>query len=569
MGAAPRPWHENRLRCARRLLLPGALLVQLVAPVAAAAQTVFEVQGGGSTLFGGYGSLLNFWHPRFDGWMGLGWQDGWRMGAFVRTEFRRDTVRLGNDVVVLRLPTDVFGSGTNVLVQGASLVHVRGGTMYRLFGGASTVGLSAPLFAAARPEHPFGALQVSQEILPDLTGVAHLVAARDHTALAGLEWRPRPGTMTSAVGGMGADRPYGAAAGSFDTRHVDGRISFVGSGRGFQRIAVPIPGQTEVDGLNFNVTVHPRDAFYVGVGRQRFRRDTIGGPSQFASSMNATAGTTVRDLRVMVSVFRSEVDGRPSTSTAAGAGMPFGSRFSAEYYFMAHNGPEVRTRTSLLQLRETVSPRLQLSQHLSYDGHTPRGALGGTVLFPFGTINVDYQLLHIPFDQERPFQQTLTISSSLQLGNYKTSVSSQVNAKGRVAYSATGSTFLYMNEAGGVQPQTVGVSLERFVVRGIVRDDQGNPVEGAAIDVEGQVAYTNIKGEFFVRVPRPRAYRLQVLFDEFLGIETYELVSIPETVEAARAANAVPGIIVLRRRYAPAPGDTTKSPPAPGGAPAR
>lgn len=518
---------------------------------------MFEVQGGGSSLFGGYGSLLNFWHPKFDGWAGVGWQDGWRAGAFLRTEFRRDTIRLGNDVVILRLPSDVFGSGTNVLVQGATLVHVRGGTMYRLFGGASTVGLSAPLFAAARPEHPFGSLQVTQALKDALTAFGHFVLARQQTALAGLEWRPRPGTLASGVGGIGSNRPYGAIAGSYEGRHVNGRAALVGSGHGFQRIAVPIPGQTEIDGLNFSVTLHPRDAFYVGVGQQRFRRDSVGAPSRVASARSVTSGTTVRDTRLMLSVFRSAVDGNVSYAAAAGAGRSFGSRFSAEYYFMANDGVGVKTRTSLLQLRETVSPRIQLSQFITYDGNTPRIAFGGTLLFPFGTVNADYQLLHIPFDQERPFQQTLTISSSLQLGNYKTRLSSQVNAQGRVAYSATGSTFLYLNEAGGVQPQTVGVSLERFVVRGIVRDDKGDPVEGAAIDIEGQVAYTNLKGEFFVRVARPRAYRLQVLADEFLGIGTYEVVSLPETAEAARAANAVPAVIVLRRVYADPPPPAT------------
>lgn len=530
----------------RAALVLVVALAAFAAP-SAAAQTIFEAQGGGSSLYGGYGGLLNFWNPRFDGWAGVGWQDGFRIGAFARTEIRRDTLRVGNDVVVLRFPTDLFGAGTNVLVQGATLVHVRGGTMYRLFGGASTVGLQAPLFAAARPEHPFGALQLSQAISSDWTAMAHLVAARQHSALAGIEWRPLPNATASTVAGVGSNRPYGALAGTYDGRYVEGRASFVGSGRGFQRIAVPIPGQTEVDGLNFTVTAHPSDAFYVRAGQQRFRRDTVGGPSQFATARSLTTGTTFLDARLMLSIFRSEIDDRVSYAKAAGVGRPFGTRFSAEYYFMANDGPTDHTRASLLQLREVISPRLQLSQHISYDGTRPHFALGGSLLLPFGTLNADYQLQHTPFDEQKPFHQTLSISASLQLGDYKTSVSSQVNAEGRVAYSATGSTFLYLNEAGGVQPQTVGVSLERFVVRGVVKDDAGNPVEGAAIDVEGQVAYTSRSGEFFVRVQRPRAYKLTVLLDEFLGIETYTVVSQPETADAAKADNAVPAVVVLKR----------------------
>lgn len=560
-SAAPRA-DRSRRPIRGVLTLIAALCGALCAP-RLGAQTVFEVQGGGSTLFGGYGGVLNFWSPSYDGWFGVGWQDGWRVGAFARTEFRRDTIRFGNDVVVLRVPTDVFGSGTNVLVQGATLVRVRGNTTYRIFGGASTIGISAPLFAAARPEHPFGAIQVTDTIRPGLTAVGHVALARQQTALAGIEWQATPAIVASGVGGFGASKPYGAVSGTYDGRYLDARASLVGSGRGFQRIAVPIPGQTEVDGLNFSATAHPTDALYVGVGRQRFRRDTAGGPSQVASSSSATAGLTVMDTRLMASVFRSEVDTNVSYATAIGAGRAFGSRFSAEYYFLANRGPSGSMRSSLLQLRETISPRLRLSQHLSYDGRAPRAAFGGALLFPFGTLNLDYQLQHIPFDLVKPFQQTLSISASLQLGDYKTSVSSQVDERGRVAYSATGSTFLYLNEAGGVQPRTVGVSLERFVVRGVVKDEAGNPVEGAAIDVEGQVAYTSRNGEFFVRVQRPRAYKLVVLLDEFLGIETYTVVSQPETAEAAKADNAVPAVIVLKRAPRGQPAAKPPEPAAP------
>ena len=36
------------------------------------AQTVMEVQGGGSSLVGGYGATANFWRNGVDGWIGLG-----------------------------------------------------------------------------------------------------------------------------------------------------------------------------------------------------------------------------------------------------------------------------------------------------------------------------------------------------------------------------------------------------------------------------------------------------------------------------------------------------------------
>ena len=56
------------------LFLPGTLF----------AQTVAEVQAGGSSLLGGYGATANFWRSGVDGWIGLGYLRGLRAGAFLR-----------------------------------------------------------------------------------------------------------------------------------------------------------------------------------------------------------------------------------------------------------------------------------------------------------------------------------------------------------------------------------------------------------------------------------------------------------------------------------------------------
>src|SRR5258705_7651503 len=79
----------------------------------AVAQTVVEVQGGGSSLVNGYGATANFWRNGTDGWVGLGYLDGLRIGAFLRTAVGKDTVRFGNDALVMRFPTDLFSGGFN------------------------------------------------------------------------------------------------------------------------------------------------------------------------------------------------------------------------------------------------------------------------------------------------------------------------------------------------------------------------------------------------------------------------------------------------------------------------
>src|SRR5919109_4181447 len=88
------------------LALVGGALVSLRRE--SSAQTVVELQGGGSSLLGGYGATANFWRSGVDGWIGLGYLRGLRVGAFLRMAWRKDTLRVGNDALAVRFPTDLF-----------------------------------------------------------------------------------------------------------------------------------------------------------------------------------------------------------------------------------------------------------------------------------------------------------------------------------------------------------------------------------------------------------------------------------------------------------------------------
>ena len=45
----------------------------------------------------GYGATANFWRPGVDGWIGLGYLDGLRAGAFLRKAINKDTLGIGNE----------------------------------------------------------------------------------------------------------------------------------------------------------------------------------------------------------------------------------------------------------------------------------------------------------------------------------------------------------------------------------------------------------------------------------------------------------------------------------------
>ncbi len=87
-----------------------------------------------------------------------------------------------------------------------------------------------------------------------------------------------------------------------------------------------------------------------------------------------------------------------------------------------------------------------------------------------------------------------------------------------------------------------------YVIRGHVRDEKGNPVEGAAMRVGEELVFTNAAGEFFVRCKKADTLRLVVDFGEFLNPAAFRLVSAPQTATAARDTAGPEVLIVLARK---------------------
>jgi hypothetical protein len=88
--------------------------------------------------------------------------------------------------------------------------------------------------------------------------------------------------------------------------------------------------------------------------------------------------------------------------------------------------------------------------------------------------------------------------------------------------------------------------MARYVIRGTVRDEEGNAVEGAAVDIGGEVVFTNSSGAFFLRVGRPARSAVKVLIEEFLLPGQWEVVSAPAEVEAGPETRA--GMVIVLRR---------------------
>ena len=543
------------------LVAPAAL-----APADAAAQTVFEVEGGGSSLLGGYGATANFWRDGMDGWLGIGYLDGLRVGASVRTAVKRDTLRLGNDAIVVRFPTDVFSTGSNLLVQGVSYAGTRGGTSWFGFAGASSDGLGAPSFQATDIEQPMGALAVQHRLSPVVRLTGNVVVAARQTIMPGVEWQPHPDLTTGLVAGIGSDRPYAASSLLLRRGPLAVKAAYAWNPDRFRRAAVPSPTQTEIDRQNLALTYEITPDFQVGGGHQNFVQDSADSkPAARATGNSLFAGGRWRGLRLNAGVYHSRSQGIGNLSSYTAVGHQVRSWLDAELYLL-QSRPQGRpvTTTPIVNLRWRISPRVGLMQQVSFTAGRPTVNLGASLRTGIGEFGADYQIVHQPFEPLNPFRSTLNLSARLQLGSYSTRLGTYIQPDGSVDYAASGSTFLYLGAFGGVQPgQVGGGTLGRFVVRGVVLDEQGAPVEGAALELGQEVAFTNSRGEFFVRVRRPQLYTLAVKLEEFLLPGRWEVASAPADVRAEAEDRASRIEITLRRVGAPAVAPAVpESPPA-------
>jgi hypothetical protein len=537
----------------RRLARLGVLACTLLyVPAHARAQTVVEVQGGGSSLNGGYGATANFWRSSVDGWIGLGYLDGFRAGAFLRSAVNKDTLRIGNDALVMRLPTDVFTPGFNLLVQGVSFTGGSERSSYLAFAGASSAGLGAPSFQASSIEEPMAAVFAQHRVAPTVRLTATTLFADQQTVLPGVQWQPSPDLTTAVVAGVGSGRFYAASSVMLRQGGLGVKASYAWNPDRFRRAAVATPNQTEVDRENIMVTYEVTPELSIGVSRQNYVQDSADSrPPIRATGNTVFAGGVWSGTRLTAGLYDSHSEGTSNLSSYVAVGRELAHWLDAEVFVLQSRptGLPVVT-TPLVNLRWRLSSRVGLSQQVSFHGGRPTVLFGASLMTPIGEFVADYQIVHQPLKPINPFRSALNLTARLQLGKYSTSVGTYVQPDGSVDYSASGSTFLYMGSFGGAQPQQVGGRMARYVVRGSIRDEAGNPVEGAAVDIGGQVVFTNSSGEFFHRVGRPGRSTVVVLTGEFLLPGQWEVVSAP--AEAVAGSETATGIEIILRHPPPA-----------------
>ena len=529
-----------------RVVCLGATLA--VAPQRVRAQ-VFELEGGGSSLYQGYGGALSIWGDRFEGNVGLGYLNGFRFSVFLKHLIGRDTLRLGNDAIPVRFTTDVFGGSHSIFAQGAGIRRATRRSSLYAFIGASATAMPAPFVNALHQDQAIGVVQAERTLSPTLRLTTHALFSSRQTVLQGIKWEQPSGVEAGATVGVGGNEPYGSASMAVKRDKVDLRMAYVGMGEHFRRTGVPSPVQSEADRENVLLTLRPAEGFSFGIGRQNFRQDsTLPGTPDRATLNQVFGSARLFGSSVAGGVFDSRTPGTRSASSYVSASRDITRWLETELYLLRVWSPTpARSTTPILHLREFITPRASLLQVVTRASGRTTVAFGGAFASGLTTIGVDYQVIHTPYRPRAPFAQTIALNVRLPLGNYRVSAASFVTPDGRVNYTGSANTFFYAGDVLGGGNRPVEIKFERYIVEGTVVDGSGVAVEGAAIDVGGSTVFTDSQGRFFVRRSSKRAAAVRVLVDEFLAAGQFEVVSTPAMVTPRVERESTPVRIVVRR----------------------
>ncbi len=544
---------EGAARRSRGIVVFAALLVLIpgAAPRGARAQ-VIQVQGGTSSLYHSTGGSVRVRGEGFDGLIGLGDLETFHVGGLLRKEYRGGLLSVGDQAVPFGLPTDVFQAPHAFFGRGIGYEREVGDTRLRAIGGTTATMYGSPFFLGARSVRGAGILFLDHDVSPTVRVMTRSVFTRRQTVISGLEWRPRSDLRTAMALGGGDGEPYGAASVLFERPWVTARAAWSAAADAFRRVAVPQASASEMERENLDLKIRPIKPLVLQLGRYNFLQPpSDGAPALRGRVHQVVANVKALDATTTLAFYTSRAGEAGNTGLSAGMRRHVGR--SVEIGGNVHHARDrggQRFTTLVATLRENVSPHVDLSQVVTHTEGNTTVSFGGAYLASRFSVGAEWQTVYVPFGSGDPFRQALMVTVRLlAFGNFTANLGSYVAPDGTVKYTLAGNQYLYHGyDAASRAPRA---SMSDHLVQGLVADEKGNGVRGAAVRVDGDVVYTDSDGYFFVRRPKGRQCAIEVVTEEFLTPLPYVVLSAPETVTAAPEGRGA-GVLIVVRAVIPA-----------------
>jgi len=516
---------------------------------------VFRVQGGTSSLLNAEGGSVEFKAPNYDGNIGLGFYDGHvQFGANTRYLFNGYTLLAGDNNVPFGLPTDVFDSSHYFSARGIGATRKFEKSSFYAFAGTTSTWFGTGFFNAASSNDPVGIFFYERKLTRELKFFSRDILSNHQTSLQGIEYHPNKWLKASITGGVGSNQGYFASAVDAETERLALKTSYVITGDRFRRVTVVSPMSSEVNKENVQMLYRPSEFVSITTGHQNILEPlTPGGPMPQASVNQISTDFHVQRFYFGTGLFQSNASGRRTQGTNLYVGRRIGQRIEINTNYF-RSKPQTGEAQTILSgtVRESSSSRFSLLQLVSRTAGQTTFAFGGDFTSNRLMLRADYQNVYLPFRPERPFQQALALNIAFRVtGPLQVTAASNVAPDGRLRYAFGASTYLYRLKGMAFNANSPdSFSIAKYVVQGIVNDDQGMPVEGAALRIGKEVAYTDSSGRFMVRFSKHGPFPLSLAPEEFITNGVYEVVSAPSQV-SAESEDQVRDVEIVVRRVPP------------------
>lgn len=540
-----------------------AVIAGIVLGAAIANAQIFRVQGGQSSLLNAAGGSVEFKAPDYEGSVGLGYfNDRIQFGGETRYQFHGYTLLGGDENIPFTLPTDIFDASHYFSARGAGVTRKFEQSRFYAFAGTTSTWVGTGFFSAATSDRPAGIFFYERKLNHDLTLFSREIVSNTQTALEGVEWKPRKWLKTGLTGGIGSNQGYFASSVDAETQKLALKASYVLTGERFERVTVISPFASEVNKGNVQMLYKPNDFMSITTGHENILQPvTVGGVLEQASVNQLSTDFHVHRFYFGTGLFWSSAAGRSTTGENLYIGRRIGQRIDVNgNYFSSKpktqgSVPGETTAVFSGTVRENFSSRFSLLQLVSRTAGQTTFAFGGDFTSNRFQVRADYQNVYLPFRPERPFQQALALNVMMRVkGPLQLMAASNVAPDGHLRYSFGMSTYLYRlsGMSANALPQET-FSMAKYVIQGTVKDEQGNSVEGAALHIGKEIAYSDSSGHFQVRVSKHGPYALVVTPDEFLTNVSYEIVTAPAEVRAETDESVKDLAIVLRKKIVTRP----------------
>ena len=522
---------------------------------------VFEVGGGTSSLYQAGGGSLTMHSKGFDMTIGAGTADGHLLeGGRILKSTRNGTYIFGDDRIDFRLPTDVFDSSHYLLARGAGFSGVRRDIDIVAFGGAMSVEYDSPFFNGAKSSSPAGILFLKDKLNSKWRIYSDTVISKKFTEIVSAAWAPAPKTEIAFSGGLGANQPFGAASLTMERPIFDLRAAYILAGEQFHRAATASPEMAEPTKENVLITVRPLNFLSVTASHQNYLDPVSAASFNAGNTVNATS--SIDEGSLSLHFWKTQMNGTVYRGTYQEAGLSEESNHSAaasisrdflhrihwnSLYLVSKPRGGNGTSSATTTFTEELNSRLSVTENLTYSGGRPGVNFGGEFLSNVLTVSASYDTFYVPANNDQPFEQALLVDVKFKvLGRMLLHGASFVDPTGHLRYTAEANSVLSHER---ISHPLERVSLGNYVLHGCVLDEQGVPVEGAAVVIDQAPLYTDSNGCFNLRENSPRPHQLRVVISEFLMGGNWQVVTTPTSVMSTTEdrSEEMRVIVVVRR----------------------